>query len=347
MTAANGAIYLDRDLGGDLVVGGTSTPQPVGSVMLKAGGTDTFQRTYYGGPFNGDTGVVTAPNIPRNGIFAVRVRGIKSNGPVTIDGQTTIGEILLDGVVDAKGNVSLLANAIRARHSVFAEGGDITVGGRLILEPWGDEIVVGISNPVTITTNTYPTQRTDSGAPGSLLTDPPAVSRISGSTEGEDAASSQITLRAIRVGGTTGGQIFLTNGAGVEPGTPQGSGVLAAMRTDQQHVRLDRGANTNGLVNARAGRPDEPAARAAQRYPAEPSGRCGGGVPRRSGGRNLPVLRRSRDARVNPVQQPGGEADDPGCRRQPGCRPVHRSRRDETRGAVLRGVDEREQCAQY
>jgi hypothetical protein len=259
--ATNGAIYLDRDLGGDLVVGTTSTPQPIGSVTLKAGGTDTFERTYYGGPFNGDTGVVTEPNIVRNGTFAVRVRGIKSNGAVTIDGQATTGEILLDGIVDAKGNVSLLAPAIRARHSVFAEGGNITVGGRLILEPWGDEIVVGISNPVTIAKpTTYPTQWTDNqgpeAAPGSLLTVPPAIISVGVGfedevpNEGEDVASSQITLRAIRVGGTTGGQIFLTNGAGVEPGTPpEFVPVLAAMRTDQQHVRLDRGASTpNGLV---------------------------------------------------------------------------------------------------
>jgi hypothetical protein len=172
---------------------------------------------------------------------------------VTIDGQTTTGEILLDGIIDAKGNVSLLAPAIRARHSVFAEGGDITVGGSLIAEPWGDEIVLATpnSNPRTITTNTYPTQETDSDAPGSLLTDPPASFRSPEPfpTEGEDVASSQITLRALQVGGTTGGQIFLTNGAGVEPGNPQEFGVLAAMRTDQQHVRLDRGASTpNGLV---------------------------------------------------------------------------------------------------
>ena len=131
---------------------------------------------------------------------------------VTIDGQTTTGEILLDGIIDAKGNVSLLAPAIRARHSVFAEGGDITVGGRLILEPWGDEIVVGISNPIAIMTNTYPTQSTDvsgdKSAPGSLLTVPPAIPRISGDDQGEDVASSQITLRARRVGGA-GGQITL------------------------------------------------------------------------------------------------------------------------------------------
>ena len=228
----------------------TSTPQPVGvgdaqgrrdhtcrSASITAGGSMAIPGSSTGDPHHRPA---------EAGDVAVRVRGIKSNGAVTIDGQTTTGEILLDGIIDAKGNVSLLATAIRARHSVFAEGGDITVGGQLILEPWGDEIVVGILNPVTITTNTYPTQWTDTGrsAPGSLLTDPPAVAttRRPQAEPGEDVASSQITLRAVRVGGA-GGQITLTNGVALEPGVPQPSDdVLAMMRVDQQHVRLDRGA---------------------------------------------------------------------------------------------------------
>lgn len=251
-----GSIFIDSDLGGDLVDVSTNTrtPRPVGSVTLAAGGTYDQKRFYYGGPFNGDTGVVTAPDVVRTGPVAVRVRGIEANGPVAIQGPSTSGEILLDGIIEAKGNVAFDAPAIRARHSVFAEGGNITVGGKLIVEPWGDEIAVelGGGGTTTVASSSFPNARTDSAAPGSALTAAPASRAAKLDFQfhckepcGDDLASSQITFRATRVG-SAGGQITLTSGAGREEGITDD---LAAMRRDQQQVRLDRGAVTKSLFS--------------------------------------------------------------------------------------------------
>ena len=72
-------------------------------------------------------------------------------------------------------------------------------------------------------------------------------------------ASSQITLRAVRVGGA-GGQITLTNGVALEPGVPQPprpglTEELAMMRVDRRHpCGWIAGANKpDGLVLGRTG----------------------------------------------------------------------------------------------
>lgn len=265
--STRGSIFIDSDLGGDLVDvnANTHTPQPLTSVTLAAGGTYEQERFYYGGPFDPVTGVVTNPDVVRTSSVAVRVRGLKSNGPVMIDGQSTTGEILLDGIIEAKGDVTLNAPTIRARHSVFADGGNITVGGRLIVEPWGDEIGFqpGPKPPsgglfekpaftIIVDPSSFPSEYTDSAgpksAPGSDRNEPPSAettvtgnegSPVScGGACGDDLASSQVTLRATRPG-ARGGEITLTNGTGTETFVGEGS---AAMRRDQQHVRLDRGA---------------------------------------------------------------------------------------------------------
>jgi hypothetical protein len=145
VTSTTGAIRLDGDLGADLMVGGVATPQPIGSVTLTAGGSYSQNRTYYtnynftGAPPNAPGGQ-TPPQVTASSLVGVRVRGIKSSGPVTITASQPGAEILTDGIIDAQNNVTLNASTVRLRHSIFATGGNITIGGPLVIDPWGDEI---------------------------------------------------------------------------------------------------------------------------------------------------------------------------------------------------------------
>ena len=256
VNSTRGSIFIDMT---SAVISAVTHPQPVGSVTLTAGGTYEQKRFYYGGPFDGDTGVVTQPDVVRTGPVAVRVRRLRSNGPITIDGQVDDGRRSCSMESSKpQGDVTLNAPSIRARHSVFATGGDITVGGKLIVEPWGDEIVVtgsvGGRQNDKVYSQQYLPERDGPipTAPGSTLTAAPAsrAAKLEFTFHckepcGDDLASSQITLRATRVG-SAGGQVTLTSGAGREEGI---SDDLAAMRTDQQHVRLDRGAVTKSLFS--------------------------------------------------------------------------------------------------
>ena len=99
VTSTGGAIRLDGDLGSDLVAGASSTPQPIGSVTLTAGGSFTQSRTYYTSyDFTLAPGAQTPTTTTVSSPVGVRVRGINSSGPVTITASQSGAEILTDGI---------------------------------------------------------------------------------------------------------------------------------------------------------------------------------------------------------------------------------------------------------
>jgi filamentous hemagglutinin family protein len=248
VTSTGGAIRLDGDLGANL----DGSPQRIGSVTLNAGGSFLQDRTYFTS-YNFTVGpdAQTPPTSTVQSAVGVRVRGIDANGPVTITASQPGAEILTDGIIKTNGNVTLDASTVRPRHSIFATGGDITVDGALLVEPWGDEMRfgcgaicnAGAADPfsLVIASDTFRLGNArgsaDTGAPGTLVTDPARYLGPGDIYGAVDRVVSQLTLRATASGGI-GGHITLTGSAGRELG----------LRSDQQYVRFDREALGLGFV---------------------------------------------------------------------------------------------------